>query len=194
MAPATSTRSPSALVLLSGGVDSSAVLHLLLSEGWACAALFIDYGQPAVAAEGRAATAIAARVNARLQTVSIDGLLVGAGEIPGRNSLLAAVAFTVSSGGHTAIALGIHAGTPYWDCSPAFAEVTQRAFDAQADGAVRLLTPLIDLHKPEVANLARHLGVHVEETWSCETRSDRPCGECLSCKDRAALPLQGPTT
>jgi 7-cyano-7-deazaguanine synthase in queuosine biosynthesis len=46
-------------VLLSGGVDSALVASLLCREGWSVQALWVDYGQPAAAAERAASRAIA---------------------------------------------------------------------------------------------------------------------------------------
>jgi 7-cyano-7-deazaguanine synthase in queuosine biosynthesis len=41
------------LVLLSGGVESTTLLHLLAADSATVRALFVDYGQRAAAREGR---------------------------------------------------------------------------------------------------------------------------------------------
>jgi 7-cyano-7-deazaguanine synthase len=168
-------------------LDSTSLLYLLPSAGWACDALFVDYGHPARDAEKVAAARTAAGAGTPLKVVAVGGLAPGPGEIVGRNMLLVSLAIAASAGRHDAVAIGIHAGAPYWDCSPAFAELMQRAFDHQANGAVRLLTPFLDMNKLEIATYATQAGVPVHETWSCETSSDRPCGKCQSCDDRAAI-------
>lgn len=50
---------PQATVLLSGGIDSAAVLALLKSQGMQVRCLFVDYGQPAAEQELAASSSIA---------------------------------------------------------------------------------------------------------------------------------------
>ena len=43
------------VVLMSGGIDSSATALAILTEGYETSGLFVDYGQPAARSEWRAA-------------------------------------------------------------------------------------------------------------------------------------------
>jgi 7-cyano-7-deazaguanine synthase len=166
-------------------VDSALTASMLLDEGAEVAALFIDYGQPAADAERSASCDIARTMNLPWRDLTVRGLLVqAAGEIPGRNDLLIASASACFP--HHDVALGVHAGTGYPDCSPAHRQAWQQLLDVQHGGTTRLLTPLIDLTKGEVFALAARAGLPLDKTHSCES-SNQPCGTCRSCKDRESI-------
>lgn len=171
-------------VLLSGGVDSALVACLLCNDGWLVQAVWIDYGQPAARAERAASRAIAAHYGLEWQEAAIQGVQVPPeGEVPGRNNLLVATALSCEP--NCSVAIGVHAGTPYADCSAQWLDAWTRLLDVQHSGQVVLLAPLVALQKPEVIALARECGVPVGLAYSCEA-GDVPCGQCLSCADREA--------
>ncbi|WP_366139795.1 7-cyano-7-deazaguanine synthase [uncultured Modestobacter sp.] len=171
------------VVLLSGGVDSAVVLALLKRAGRAPAALWIDYGQPAATAELRASEALAGLYDAAWSRVDVHGLAPpAAGEFPGRNDLLVATAGVF--GGGAPVAIGVHAGTGYADCSPGWLHGWQAHLATQRPGEATLLAPLIDASKADVLALARELAVPTDLAYSCETSSE-PCARCSSCMDRA---------
>ncbi|OSY34389.1 preQ(0) biosynthesis protein QueC [Pseudonocardia autotrophica] len=172
-------------LLLSGGVDSALVARFLIEAGTPPTGLFVDYGQPAAKAEAHASTAIAAAFGLSRECVTIGGLSVpSSGEIIGRNDLLIAVARAAAPGRD--VALGVHGGTGYADCSPEHRDAWQSLLDAQHGGAVRLLAPLLHLTKPEVLALAVDGSIPLGLTHSCEA-GDTACGRCRSCLDRAIL-------
>jgi 7-cyano-7-deazaguanine synthase len=82
------------------------------------------------------------------------------------------------------VAIGVHAGMPYADCSAQWLDAWRTLLDVQHSGTVALLAPLVALHKPQVLALARG-AVPFGLTHSCETGLI-PCGRCLSCQDRQA--------
>lgn len=173
-------------MLSSGGIDSSAAIALALHEGHDVEALFVDYGQAPMAAEDRAGAAIAAHYGIRRNCLRLDGVSFGSGEIGARNAFLlhlALLAFPRQTG---AVALGIHRGTPYVDCSEPFVEIMQRSFDLHTSGKINVSVPFIAMHKGAVFDIARDLDVPLGLTHSCE-EGDRPCGVCLSCRDRETL-------
>jgi 7-cyano-7-deazaguanine synthase len=170
-------------VLLSGGIDSAAAAAASVSGADEVRSLFVDYGQAAAAYEREAAAVLAAHLGFEHTELEFKGMGIGNGEIPGRNALLVCTALTASRGAAGAIVLGIHGGTSYRDCSPAFVDVLQDLLDFHSDGAVRLLAPFIEMRKPEVFDLAVHYGIPLHMTRSCEAAAERPCGHCRSCKD-----------
>lgn len=166
-------------VLLSGGIDSAAVAALLLQSGHAVDALFVEYGQPAVSMERSASRAIADHYLLRWQSATC-----GPAPHPwpaGRNDLLVAVAQRTI--GARSVAIGIHAGAIYPDCSPQWAAAWQALLDVQHGGIVQLMHPLAEFDKGEVYALAQELTVPIELTYSCDA-DQGPCGQCASCLDR----------
>ena len=64
---------PEAVVLLSGGIDSTACLDFYSKLGRPLCALFVDYGQPAAVQEIRTATAVAERYRVSLKFLKLKG-------------------------------------------------------------------------------------------------------------------------
>lgn len=173
------------VVLLSGGIDSATVGALLIERGWGTDAVFVDYGQRAVAEEREASRRIADHLGIRWQDLTVRGFEpLAFVEVRGRNDLLLALAAAATPA--TAVAIGTHAGTSYADCSPAHNAAWQLLFDTQYGGSRRLLVPLQELTKAQVVALARRLGVPLAATYSCEDAGG-PCGACISCRDREAV-------
>jgi 7-cyano-7-deazaguanine synthase len=173
---------PRCNVLLSGGIDSALVASLLCREGWSVQALWVDYEQPAAEAERAASRAIAAYYGLEWHEAAVRGVPVPSqGEVPGRNDLLIATAHACVPG--LAIAIGVHAGTPYADCTTQWLDAWHTLLDVQHSGTVTLLAPLAAMHKPQVLALAHTCAVPLDLTHSCET-GPVPCGRCLSCQDR----------
>ena len=183
------------LVLLSGGIDSAVCVHLLQSKGSEVSACFVDYGQPAALQEVKAVRALAEHFGIELQTAKLStnrGFTVG--EILGRNAFLvftALMAFPLRTG---QVVLGIHKGTPYYDCSPAFVTSVQLLLSEHTDSRVRLNAPLIHWTKAEILDYSLREGLPIKKTYSCEAGSDPPCGTCLSCLDRLSFDASTKTT
>lgn len=70
----------------------------------------------------------------------------------------------------------------YPDCRPeyyrAFNEVVKTG---TKDGTIRVVTPLIAMHKAEIVRLGLELHAPFDLTWSCYQCEDRACGVCDSC-------------
>ncbi|WP_436626165.1 7-cyano-7-deazaguanine synthase [Sorangium sp. So ce136] len=151
-------------------------------------ALFVDYGQPAAAQEHAAGNRVALHYEVPLVAVGCHGLgRVGAGYVRARNALLLQIALAAApfDAGH--IAIGLHAGTPYADCSPSFVVEMQRCFDIYCDGKIRVVAPFLDEDKPAIVAFCHDRGVPIDLTYSCERGTTPACGACLSCLDRKAL-------
>jgi 7-cyano-7-deazaguanine synthase len=171
-------------VLLSGGIDSALVASLLCRDGWSVRAMWVDYGQPAAGAERTASRAIAGHYELEWHEAAVRSVPVPPqGEVPGRNDMLVATALACAPG--LTIAIGVHEGTQYADCSTLWLDAWRTLLDVQHSGTVTLLAPLAALHKPQVLALARECAVPFGLTHSCET-GPVPCGRCLSCQDRQA--------
>ena len=178
------------IVLASGGIDSSTILALAVSEGSSANALFVDYGQRAAVAEEEAVKYICHNLSVPLQVVRYEGQSVGIGEIRGRNGFLLQVALLESKVSAGVIAIGVHSGTSYSDCSPEYIGLAQKSFEIQTGGAIGLSAPFLNWQKSEIALLSKSLGLPIMQTYSCET-GNQPCGTCNSCMDRKLLGIEG---
>ena len=178
------------LVLASGGVDSSTLLWLSVQQGLTPTALFVNYGQPAAEAEGSAVERICSSLRIPLRSVGYKGSGFGAGEIRGRNALLLHMGLVEFPSNSGVVALGIHAGTDYADCSPEFMEVIEHSYEFHTGGAITATAPFLHWTKQDVYRLAKELNVPIAATHSCEA-SNLACGQCRSCQDRGLL-VTGP--
>lgn len=177
-----------ALVLLSGGVDSSCCVAFYRRMGYEVKCVFVDYGQPVNQKEEQSAKAIANHYEISLDIIRCSGPS-GAfrGEIAGRNAFLVFVTLLYAPQLTGMLALGIHAGTTYYDCSEHFASQVNNILSGYRSGEVALATPFLTWSKQEIYDFCFDHRVPIKLTWSCEVGPSRPCGRCLSCKDREHL-------
>jgi len=177
-----------ALVLLSGGIDSTACAWHLSNQGYHVHGLFVDYGQKAARLEKRAAKSLSKVLGIGLDYVSVKSPAnFGAGEIAGRNALLVFAALMTAKLHTGVIALAIHSGTTYYDCSTAFAKSIDRLLAEYTDGRVRLSTPFITWEKKNIVDYYKTSHLPIYLTYSCENGKLPTCGRCLSCRDRRIL-------
>lgn len=176
------------LVLLSGGIDSFACAHFLLNNNHRVKALFIDFGQGAAVSEWEAAENVATYLEISVQRVKISNdTSFREGEIIGRNLMLTAIGLTFTSSDTSGIALGIHYGTSYFDCSSSFSKRLNTIIQDCSNGSTSLLTPFISWSKQDILEYSNNHHMPLEFTYSCEKQNTNPCGKCLSCLDRMAL-------
>ena len=205
----------SAVVLLSGGLDSMVCAGLAREAGFDILALTIDYHQRhriELAAAARIAEALGAvrHIVLPLDLSRFGGsALTGDGEVPkdgatgtipvtyvpARNTIFLAICLGLAeSAGARDLYIGVNAldYSGYPDCRPEFVA----AFENLANIATRagvegdrftLHTPLLHLTKADIAREAVRLGLDAGMSWSCydPTGDGRPCGECDSCRLRA---------
>jgi 7-cyano-7-deazaguanine synthase len=200
-----------AVVLLSGGLDSTTVAAIAREQGFRILALTIDYNQRhriELAHAARVAAAIGVEKHIVLPldlrgfggsalTADIDvpkgGVEPGipVTYVPARNTIFLSVALGwAESAGAKDLFIGVNAldYSGYPDCRPAFIA----AFEAMAnvatrDGGFTVHTPLSRMTKADIVREGARLGVDFGMTWSCydPTPAGRPCGVCDSCRLRA---------
>jgi 7-cyano-7-deazaguanine synthase len=175
-----------ALVLLSGGVDSAALVALFAEHGRVFEALFIDYGQPAAERELQSAKRVAKHVGVPLAQLSISSIHPDASYTgtPGRNALLVIAALAKYGSTVETIALGVHTSSRYWDCTREFVTAMQALVDGYVAGAVRVSAPFLTWSKREVLGFLGSTALARIETYSCD-RANGPCGSCASCGELA---------
>ncbi len=203
-----------AVVLVSGGLDSTTALAIARSEGYDCYTMSFDYGQrhrsELFAAErtAKAMGAIAHKViNLDLRTIggsalTDDSIAVPEHEtagipityVPSRNTVFLSIALGWAEVlGAEDIFIGVNAVdfSGYPDCRPeyiaAFEKMANLATRAGAEGGqLKIRTPLIDLSKADIVKLGLGLGVDYSLTVSCYQANDKgeACGKCDSCRLR----------
>lgn len=178
-------RKSEALMLMSGGIDSTACAIYFQNRDFRVRGLFIDYGHPVNSVERKFVSKLSAELDIELKIVCIDGFdHSGDGEIVGRNAMFIFAALMKVTRSTTVIGIGIHAGTPYYDCGPMFLTSINKVVTDSTAGTVTVDAPFLELEKPQVYSLAKELGVPIDMTYSCEVGVIPSCGKCLSCKDR----------
>lgn len=190
------------LVLLSGGIDSVTLLHLKHSEGAQLHALFIDYGQRAAREELRAASMHSTALGVPLQRLDMaaagDAFRAGQTQhlhlpLPHRNLVALALGMSYATQIGAAclhLALNRDDSGAYPSASPLFVQNFNKLAHSLGDIAVH--TPLAELNKVQVIELAIKLGINLRDTYSCLLGYSQPCGHCPQCRQRrAALQAAG---
>lgn len=204
----------SAIVLLSGGLDSATVLAIARAAGFDCHALSLDYGQ-----RHSAELAAAARVAASLGAAEHRVMRLGLGElggsaltdvsiavpespsdgipvtyVPARNTVMLALALAWAEVlGARDIFIGVNAVdySGYPDCRPEFVAAFERmanlATKAGIEGkGLTIHAPLQHLTKADIIRRGVALGVDYARTVSCYQADPegRACGVCDACRLR----------
>jgi 7-cyano-7-deazaguanine synthase len=97
------------------------------------------------------------------------------------------VALTLCTVDTQIIAMGIHSGTPYYDCSPAFANRIDDFIREYTSGRTRYFSPFLRWAKNDIYEYCRNERLDLSITYSCEAGTIPPCGHCASCQDRQLL-------
>lgn len=202
-----------AVVLLSGGLDSTTALAMAKATGAECYALSFNYGQRS-SAELLAAERIAAAMGAKHQTINIDMGTMGGSAltddsidvpedepegipvtyVPARNTVFLSFALgwaEVLEAQEVYIGVSAVDYSGYPDCRPEFIEAFEKmanlATKAAVEGeSIKIQTPLMNLSKAETVEAGVALGVDYGLTVSCYQADDagRACGKCDSCRLR----------
>ena len=176
------------LVLSSGGIDSTACLSYYLLNGYSPCAMWVDYGQAAKVPELNAVQTITAYFDVPLKIVKVQGLqwffAQSSDELRGRNLLLGSIGVCSFPFSHGLIAMGIHEGTNYRDCSIEFQKEVDTLVRTVSAGRLAMDFPFGELTKVDVAAFCKKADVPVNLTYSCLRGIVPACGHCVACQDR----------
>jgi 7-cyano-7-deazaguanine synthase len=206
--PVVLSKTTRAVVLLSGGMDSCVCAALAVRDHLA-AAVHVSYGQRTEHRERRSFEAICDRLEIRDRLLVRNEALRAIGgsaltdqniAVPEAHTLSAGVPVTYvpfRNAHFLAVAVSwaevlgaekvyIGAVEPdssgYPDCRPEYYRAFNEVVKAGTkEGTIRVVTPLIAMHKREIVTLGLELGAPLDLTWSCYQREDRACGVCDSC-------------
>ena len=203
-----------AVVLLSGGLDSATCLAIARDQGYRCHTIAFDYGQ-----RTRSELDASARLSASLGAESHRVIELGLGSIggsaltdhdiqvpeeggdgipvtyvPARNTVFLSLALGLAEVvDASAIFIGVNAVdySGYPDCRPEFIDAFQTlaglATKAGVEGhPIEIATPLMHLSKADIIRRGTELGLDYGLTVSCYQADEagRACGRCDSCRLR----------
>ncbi len=205
---------PKAVVLLSGGLDSTTTLAQAIADGCEPTAISFRYGQKhtkeLVSAEnvckhyGVAHVVIDLNLSSfrsALTRNDIDVPMDREGKldedipityVPARNivflSIAAGLAESIDA---DRVYIGANAVdySGYPDDRPdffkAYEEMLAKGTKAGVEGhPVKIMTPLLHLSKADIVRLGKELKAPLELTWSCYNGGEKACGHCDSCRLR----------
>ncbi|EHP70878.1 queuosine biosynthesis protein QueC [Metallosphaera yellowstonensis MK1] len=204
-------RKKRALVVASGGLDSTVAATKVLREGYEVTLLHFNYHHKAEEKEREAVRRIAEFLHVDLMEVNTDlfsmvgnaTLLKGGGEIvkerrgeegaefahewvPARNSIFFTVALAIAeSKGYDAVVSGVNleeAGA-YPDNEMEFVRMFQKLapYAVGPNKRVEILMPVGNLVKHEIVKLGLEIGAPLHLTWSCYEGGSKHCGRCGPC-------------
>lgn len=177
-----------AIVLMSGGVDSTACAYFLQNQGFSVRGVFLDFGQLASVQERKALEKIKKKLDIEIDVVCVENLGgMGDGELIGRNAFLIFTVLFLSKIESGILVIGVHSGTDYYDCSIGFINKIKILVEESTSGRVTVSAPFLKWTKGQVFQYFIDSGLSFDLTYSCEKGAERGCGICLSCKDRSVL-------
>lgn len=198
-----------AVLLLSGGVDSTTLLYDLLTQGFEVHPISFIYGQKHKLEVG-CAQASCTKLGIELEIVDVSffgglapsaltrpGIEIPDGHyeeesmkvtvVPNRNMVLISLAtsFALSIGAHK-VYYAAHSGDHaiYPDCRPEFLIQLGKALKLCDYEKVYLMAPYMYWTKSDIVRKGLELGVDYSLTWSCYRGGAKACGKCGTCVER----------
>ena len=203
-----------AVAIVSGGMDSVVMAHLLRSEGHDLTLMSFNYGQrhkkelnfAAMAATDLDANHVIVDLSHLTGLISSSSLTnseidVPDGHyaeqtmkqtvVPNRNAIMLNIAagYAVSIKAQF-VATAVHGGDHYIypDCRPAFIKAADAMLTVANEGFIdpsfRILAPFLYADKTFIASEGARLGVDFTRTWSCYKGGEIHCGSCGTCFER----------
>ena len=199
-----------AIVLFSGGLDSTTLLYYVQSQKYQPYCLIFDYGQRH-RKEIEHAKRLARKLHCEFQVVKIalpwqgSSLLdktmalpqreqinpkeIPSTYVPARNIIFLSFAVSWAEAlGANAVFIGANAidYSGYPDCRPEFFNAFQRTLkkglkSGVEGNGIKIYAPFLRKTKAQIIRLGKKLNVPYALTWSCYSGGRRPCGKCDSC-------------
>ena len=201
-----------AVIILSGGIDSTLTSYIAKNDGYDIIAVHFNYGQRTQKKELKAFRNIcnALKVKEKYEIdlpffseigasaltdksikVPTNGLEDGVPVtyVPFRNGIFLSIASAIAEKENaSAIFIGVvqEDSSGYPDCSDNFITKMQNAINqgTKKETKIKLKTPLVHLLKEDIVKKSLKLKVPLELTWSCYTNKNKACGVCDSCRLR----------
>ena len=202
------------IILISGGLDSATVAGLAKSSDATIVGLAFDYGQRHKKELEAAAKishhfkfkefkiikldlslwggSSLTDINKEIPIKGLNTNIIPNTYVPGRNTIFISIALSYAEAINADfIGLGVNAMdySGYPDCRPDYIEQFQKLANLSSkrgreNKPIRLWTPLLDLNKEQIFELAFNNNVPIHKTWSCYSGGIKPCEKCDSCRIR----------
>ena len=202
-----------ALILFSGGLDSTTVLHHAITKGYDCISLTIDYNQRH-SYEIESSQKYLKNLKLKGYVFKIDLTQIGGSAltdnainvptemnigipvtyVPARNTIFLSIASAYAEKmGIDQIFIGVnqidYSGYP--DCRPDFIDSFKTTINlgtkTGVDGKqLKINTPLINMSKKDIIKYGHDMGIDYSQTVSCYQLDNdgNACGHCDACKLR----------
>ena len=200
-----------AVIILSGGVDSTTLLYEILDQGYDVHTLSVNYNQRHVK-ELEFAQKTCRKLNVPHKVIDLsvlgrellhnsaltsEDIEVPEGHykeenmkltvVPNRNMILLSLAagYAISIGAEK-VFYGAHLGDHviYPDCRKVFVDAMRHAISLADWRPVELEAPYLNLDKKDIIVRGKKLGVDYSLTWTCYKGGNRACGKCGACRER----------
>ena len=197
-----------ALIVYSGGMDSTTLLHEYKSE--IELAISFDYGSNHNDKEFHFAEINTTklkiphlRINLKEVFKSFESTLLSGAEtipeghyadenmkktvVPFRNGIMLSIAAGIAaSKGLDTILIGAHGGDHaiYPDCRPEFIDAINNAVTKGLWENVKILAPYLHIDKGQIAQIGKRIGVDYAQTYTCYKGGEVHCGVCGACTER----------
>lgn len=205
-----SSNNKEAIVLMSGGIDSTTLLHYVKSQGYKVYGISFDYGQrhkkelefakywgKKLCEEWKLIDLSFMSDVADMSALIDDSKSIPKEKythenqkitvVPNRNMVMLSIAIAwAENKGIKDVFFAPHHNdyAIYPDCRPEFVEAISKASQLGTYSNVRVNAPFVKMTKADIVKLGDNLGVDYSKTWSCYEGKEKHCGKCATCQER----------
>ena len=183
--------------LASGGIDSSLLMFLLQKSNHEIFPLHVSYGQKSEKMELASYNKICKFLKLNPIVIDAKGLKeiksgltttnlssIKNSFFPARNLLFVTIGGSYAfSNSIKTISLGFLDNSKFLDQNSKFVKKSEELLNYILNYNITILTPMINLDKREIFNLAKKHNFPLNLTYSCHSGTNPPCSKCHACKD-----------
>lgn len=199
-----------AVIIMSGGMDSTVLLYLLKAQGYNVYGLSFDYGQRHnkelvyAAYFGKELCEDWKLINLDfMKSIASNSALLDTSQeipeehytnenqqvtvVPNRNMLMLSIAVAYAEnldGADVFFGAHINDDTIYPDCREVFVNSVNETSQLATYNKIKVKAPFVGIEKYQIAKLGDKLKVPFYLTWSCYKGGVKHCGKCATCQER----------
>ncbi len=171
---------------MSGGLDSTACLRMLLDQGHNVHCLMVFYGQ-AHSKELGYAERTCSKWGVKSTTINLPnlgGLTDASWIVPNRNAIMLSLAVNLAVQANACtVTIGCNKDdeAAFPDCRMAFLQLFNTMLTT-AEVKVEVCAPFLEWTKAKIKRYASDVDITLNDIWTCYRGGEKPCGECPACK------------